>query len=192
MRVFVAIDLDDSVRDAVARLVGRLRAGGIDLAYVAGPSLHLTLKFLGEVDDREVVAASDALSAMSAACPPFEIGFGSLGAFPPRGAPRVLWIGVNDPGGGLDRCSSLCEREMASRGFPSEGRPFSPHLTIARSRRAKDAAAIRRAVQEQAGFAAGAQWVESVTLYQSTLTPRGAIHEPLGRFELKGSADDVT
>ena len=138
MRLFVAVELDAAARDALARAaadLGRLKpvAAGPPLKWVAPAALHLTLRFIGEVDAARGARVTAALEPPLAVAP-FDVLFAGVGAFPPRGAPRVIWAGVAR---GAERLTSLAdavERRVREAGEPAEARPFAAHLTLARAR----------------------------------------------------------
>ncbi len=184
MRLFVAVELDAPARDALVRAAAGLArteavAAGPSLKWVAPAALHLTLRFIGEVDaarGARVMAALEAPFALA----PFDVTFAGAGAFPPRGAPRVLWAGVAE---GADRMVALAaavERRVREAGEPAETRPFTPHLTLARARdrgRPVRGDALRETLA-RAPLAAGPVRVASVTLFESRLTPRGPDYTP--------------
>ncbi|HEX8730605.1 MAG TPA: RNA 2',3'-cyclic phosphodiesterase [Ktedonobacterales bacterium] len=131
-RVFIALDLSDAAREALDRDLRRL-ARALPAARLSDPaSLHLTLAFLGEVDDATLAAVIAATGEVTRATAPFELALAKLGVFGPREAPRVIWAGV---GGDLPPLRALQRRltdALEPLGFPHETRPFSPHLTLAR------------------------------------------------------------
>src|SRR5205807_635855 len=107
-------------------------------------NLHLTLKFFGDVPIGQIGDVSAAASVAARASGPFELILAGCGVFPTRGKPSVLWIGIEDPRGGLHNVQQALEEECAARGFTHDPRPYHPHLTIARIRkpqRVKDLAA---------------------------------------------------
>ncbi|RIK65468.1 MAG: RNA 2',3'-cyclic phosphodiesterase [Planctomycetota bacterium] len=179
MRTFIAIDLDEAVRRDLGRLIQRLSPRCGDLRWSRPDTIHLTLKFLGEASDDQIMPICGALRTLAAQCQPFDIDVRGAGCFPDAGSVRVVWAGVHDFSGMLARCQSLCEELVAPLGFPTERRPFSPHLTLARNKSPALSADIRRAVLSEVEFSAGVQTVSAVTLYQSTLTSQGSTYQPL-------------
>ncbi len=187
MRLFIAIDLDDDGRQAIAaeqaRIAKALRTRGVTLRPVPAHQLHLTLAFLGEVPEQAVPAVGRALAAPIDR-QPFPIVFGGLGMFPPRGAPRVLWIGLQAGAAAV----TAVQREVAERvthaGAVLEDRAFAPHLTIARWR---DARPSDRSVvlSMDSGRPIATVQVNAVALYKSALTADGAIHTVLARAALR-------
>ncbi|MCG8404925.1 MAG: RNA 2',3'-cyclic phosphodiesterase [Phycisphaerales bacterium] len=178
MRAFIAIDLDDSIKRKLAALQQRLQQQTPDLRWVAPEKMHLTLKFLGDVSEQQVVPVSQALDELRDQCRSFVISIEELGMF---GAGKVVWAGIRDPDGQLARCHGLCEQFLESLGFSRENRLFQPHLTLARNRSPKNAAKIRQAIEQVSKFTAGTQHVSSLTFYQSTLTKRGPIYESMSK-----------
>jgi 2'-5' RNA ligase len=204
MRLFIAADLPEDAREAIAaeqrRIASALgdkereplpghrsakREGGRRVAalkWVKPDLAHLTLVFLGNVEEARVPAVVEAVGGHVDAAP-FEISLETIGAFPARGAPRVLWIGVVD---GATRLSEL-QRELAERiaaiGIPLEDRPFHPHLTLARWRESRPADRERALAAAPLGVVARA-CVDGATLYQSRLSPAGPSYTALARANL--------
>ena len=190
MRLFVGVELEAAVVAAAAKagqaLETRLAAvtPGFKARWIPAANLHITLWFLGEVDEARSAALVSRL-AEPFAVKPFDLVLRGCGAFPPSGPPSVVWIGT---GAGTDAMRALY-LELAGRmvplGFAAERRPYSPHLTIARvkepgrgsSRAVRDAIA---AVDADCGVSA----VSAVTLFRSRLSPHGAVYEALLRVPL--------
>lgn len=136
-RLFVAVALPPDAAAAIAALVDRVRAdvddGHQGVRWVRLDGIHLTLRFLGATTPDRLEAVSAGIRAAAAAARPFRVGLAGAGAFPSVARPRVLWLGVT---GGTDALGSLAadvEAGMIRAGFPAEGRPFQPHLTLARA-----------------------------------------------------------
>jgi 2'-5' RNA ligase len=147
IRVFCAVELPVELRAAVAAHASRLRREFPD-AHASWPrpeGLHVTLKFIGEVEAARVEALSRAAGAAVEGFKPFQLSIEESDTFPPRGAARVLWLGVKDLSGGLAQLQRRLEQECESAGFPAEPRAFKPHLTLARLRTPKDAHALSEA-----------------------------------------------
>ena len=140
-RTFCAIELPATVRELVLRRIADLKAAVPDAhaSWAREANLHLTLKFLGEVQQSSVQDFSNAVSRAVAEVKPFSIRLEQTGAFPKHGQPRVLWIGINDPTGKLGELHARLEEESARAGFAKEARPFHPHLTVARLRKPEHA-----------------------------------------------------
>ena len=187
MRLFVAIDLDAAARQAIADEQKRLmRAFGRtdrSLRWIQPDQMHLTLVFIGNVEDPRAEKIVDTMRA-DIAVPPFTIAFGGTGVFPPHGAPSVLWLGVSR--GTLEAVE--LQRTVADRlekvGVARERRPYHPHLTLARWRTSRPS--DRQRVVE-AGRDADVARVEvgAVVLYRSHLSPAGPTYAVLTSASLR-------
>jgi len=176
VRAFVALELDQPLRDALGDLQQRLRPtlGGIRLVRPEG--IHLTLRFLGQTGPEQVQALGPPLAAAAHACPPLEARVGGVGMFPDHGSPRVLWVGVELPPAASE-LQRACEHAARDTGFEPEPRPFRAHLTLGRWR---DRAA--RPVLPETDL--GPARLESLVLFQSETAQGGAVYTPLARFAL--------
>ena len=192
LRLFVAVTLPPEVRDTLAEVVGRLRAADLrGVRTVAPEGVHVTLKFLGNVEAARVPALSEALTGAAHGAMPFRLAVRGLGVFPDDRAPRVLWAGI---GGDTDALGALARRvddACAGLGFPRERRAFSPHLTIARLRDSASDADRRRSADALAAIGLGDSGgfeVGAFHLIKSTLTPSGARYETLHSVRLREKA----
>jgi len=187
LRTFVAVSVADALKEAVADLIDSLKTAGADVKWVKPENLHLTLKFLGDVDEARVDEIARAISIGSEGTESFDISLAGVGAFPSVRRPKVVWVGVDR---GKDFLVSLSERvedRLALLGFEKEKRKFSPHLTIGRLRREGRPGDLpnRLAVQ----FDGGECRIDRVRLMKSTLTPQGPTYEELRQIILKSKAD---
>jgi 2'-5' RNA ligase len=131
-RTFVAIELDTAARAYLRGEIERLRRAITGARWVDPDGLHLTLAFLGELDDARLALVAPAVEEAAEGEAPFTLSIGALGTFGPPSAPRVIWAGV---GGALRPLGALQQRLAAAltrRGFALDARPYSPHLTLAR------------------------------------------------------------
>ena len=187
LRVFCAIEVPDDLRARVAGHLDQLRRSfpGVPIRWERAEKLHLTLKFFGGVEAVRIGALEEALRIAARSTPAFALTIAGTGAFPGRGAPRVLWLGVTEASGELGRLHERAERECAARGFPPERRAFHPHLTLARLDRTPASEARRLAqLHSQAEFTAEFA-VDHVALVKSELRPSGSIHTVLSRHPLR-------
>lgn len=186
--MFTAIELDDALRMKAAAVAAALRervqkdAPRARVTWIPEERLHLTLRFIGDVDDSLGARVIGALRA-PLEVPPFTIGFGTLGAFPPKGPPRVLWIGLAGNHDAVIRTESAISERLRDLGVPNEDRPYSPHLTLARIR---EPAGLRTSTLF-AGLSAslGKRSVDAITLFQSQLSPKGPTYTVLQRTRLQ-------
>lgn len=151
LRLFIAIDLPDAVKLLLHEIQQRLRQHAAPIRWADPQGTHLTLKFLGDTRADAVPAIVEGLEHAAARHPPFRLQTADVGVFPNLKRPRVVWLGVSGDMDKLRRLHSAVEQFVAPLGFPSEQRPFAPHLTLGRSGkepRAADLLAIGAAVQQ--------------------------------------------
>jgi 2'-5' RNA ligase len=188
MRLFTAIELGDAVCARAGALLETLRARAsrnapsARITWVAPERMHLTLRFIGELDDAKGEAI---VAALRAPLPlgPFEVRWDGLGSFPPRGAPRVLWVGVAAGRDSLLQAESAVSARLEQVGIPPEERPYSPHLTVARVR---EPGGLKAApLFDGVDGALGQTHVDAITLFRSHLSPKGPTYVALERTRLK-------
>lgn len=187
MRLFVAADLPDATRREIASLQGRLRPMSLPVRWVAVEGIHLTWKFLGETGEDMIDRLAAGLEEAAAMSAPFLMEPRGLGAFPGRGRPRVIWLGLS---GDLERASDLhrrIEAELGERGVAREARRFVPHLTLGRVT-GPGRGGWRAALDAVAGVALTKFEVNEIVLFESHLRPAGASYLPLRRLPLRGAA----
>jgi len=182
VRLFLAIDVGEAMRREIGAVQARLREKLGGWRWIDPRGIHLTVRFLGEVGqealDRQLPVWRDAAGS----CSPVRLRVGGSSVFPPRGAPRVLWIGVEgiEPRGAVDALGRVFERAARDLGLPPENRPFRPHLTLARADR------HGRPVPPPVGLVGDLGEIEAreIVLFRSELGPGGARYTPLQSFAL--------
>ena len=186
MRLFVAIELDKRVKDELVAAQTRLREFDRTVRWPRPEQMHLTLKFLGEVPDGDVPGVCEAAKRAAQRSAPFRFTLRGLGCFPPKGPARIVWAGIEAQGQGLQGCQQAVEDEMVSVGFLREGRAYSPHLTIGRVRQGHDTRPLRAAL-ETSELQGPLQSPSELVLFESKLTPRGAIYTAVTSCRLGGT-----
>lgn len=193
MRLFIATDLDDTSRADIAQLQNRLaKRCSVRAApkWTKPAQMHLTLAFIGEASDdvaTRIVAAMD----RPVVAAPFEAVFDRVGMFPPRGAPRVLWLGVGDGAAAMVALQKEIAARLETLGVDLERRPFQPHLTLGRWRDARPS--DRRAFDVNGDPEVVARVrVDHATLYRSQLAASGSIYTPIARVRLAESGPGPT
>ena len=134
IRSFIAIKLAPDVNRNSTRMLQRLRQSNDGIKWVPTDNLHLTLKFLGDVDNTEVPDVCNVIHRVCSNHAPFHLDFGGTGGFPSRERPRILYAGINDASGALTKIVSQLETSLAELGFKQEPRDYIPHLTLGRTR----------------------------------------------------------
>lgn len=178
IRLFVAIDLPDSIRDRLAGLC----AGVPGAKWVAPGNMHLTLRFIGDVDDALAIDIDGALGRVRA--PSFQIRVGAIGHFGSRGKVRALWAGI-EACAALDHLHDKIESALVRAGLEPESRGFTPHVTLARLRDAR-LSRVRDFLDARSAFSAGPVPVGHFALYSSFLGRGSAIHRVESRYQLDG------
>jgi 2'-5' RNA ligase len=179
MRLFIALNLPERERLAMHQAVAPVRAAVPGASWVRAENLHVTLKFLGEVEDGRAEALREALDGAARRSRPLALSLGGVGAFPNLRAPRIVWMGAA-PDARLELLYDDVERACDALGFPVEGRAFRPHVTLGRVReRASGGDARALSSAARAVRYVGAVDVETVDLMRSTLAAGGSRYELL-------------
>jgi 2'-5' RNA ligase len=176
IRAFVALSLEQPVRDAMGELQKGLEPRLAGIRFVRPEGIHLTLRFLGATSAARLAELTPWLAEAAAACAPGEARVAEVGTFPERGSPRVLWLGVTLPPRMVE-LQEACEQASRRLGFEPETRPFRPHLTLGRWR-------DRAPHPELPAVDLGTTRLETLVLFQSELRRDGAVYTPLARFAL--------
>ncbi|MEW6367001.1 MAG: RNA 2',3'-cyclic phosphodiesterase [Acidobacteriota bacterium] len=184
MRAFIALPLPAEVKAHLAIISDKLdRTAAGSMRWVKSEQIHLTLKFLGEIDDGKVPAISAELKRIAPEFAPWRARLTGVGGFPGGSSPRVIWVGLED-GGTSEVLSSRVEEAMESLGFERESRAFTPHLTLGRRKPGRKSGGIGR---ESFGriIVEPIEFVFSrIVLFQSTLLPTGAVHREVSAHSM--------
>jgi len=186
MRTFIAIELPPEIKTALGNIQAELKLARADAKWVKPENIHLTMKFLGEIDEALVEKIRSILEEIARRNEPFELSLSELGAFPKLNYPRVIWVSITS-GQQVAKIAEEIEKETVKIGLPSESRPFSSHITLGRMRSGLN----RTALVEKINFLNSNLpslkpefKVRSLTLFKSTLTPSGPIYEILRTVSL--------
>lgn len=192
-RVFLAIELGDAARTLLADQIHRLARELPSARWVQPESLHLTLAFLGEIDDEQLSAAKAASASAARSAAPFQLEVAGLGSFGPARAPRVIWAGVRGDLQALQHVQQRLARELEQRGFPREERMFSPHLTLARLRQPTPEADLSRIIEalRAPSQATAPIPVEHLSVMKSELARPNARYTRLATYALGSPASDT-
>jgi RNA 2',3'-cyclic 3'-phosphodiesterase len=195
MRLFIALDIDDSIRERITRFMEGVSAFAPDVRWVKPESLHVTLKFIGEQPESALEQIKQALKTVGAETT--EIHFQSYGFFPTAKSARVFWIGM-EAGPQLATLASMIDNTTATLGILKENRAFSPHLTLARGASGSGSPrwrkgdgpnrSFQRLQEKLAALPApefGVMTPREFFLYQSQLSPKGSKYTKLAAFALR-------
>jgi len=191
VRLFVAVEIGETLATRAAELSRELQRRAADAApharatWVPPDRLHLTLRFIGEIDDTRAAAVGEVLE-LPLNVAPFDLTLAGAGAFPKSGSPRVLWVGVASGREELVAAEREISTRLARLGIPEEERPYSPHLTLARVR---EPAGLRsaRLLDGLTDQSLGTVHVDAITLFHSKLSPKGPTYTPLLRIRCTSS-----
>ena len=187
VRTFVAAEISGEMRTRASQLIGRLGSTSAKVKWVEPHNLHLTLKFLGDVDLLEIPELCQAVTDAVADLPPFEIEARGAGAFPDLHHPRTVWLGVGHGTEEMIELHDVVEQSLAPLGFRQEQRRFRPHLTIGRGARQRPGIAeLAGILAEQADFAGGVSSIDEVVVLSSELSRTGPTYELLATAPLNG------
>jgi 2'-5' RNA ligase len=180
MRTFIAIDLPDSIRATLRHKQASFRSVCPDARWTRPEGIHLTLKFLDELSVAQVNEVSQSLRDLG----PFEsfiIRLKGFGFFPDARRAKVFWVGVDAPAS-LSQVAERVEEAMGKIGFPREERPFRPHLTLARFNLPQPQPALQSLLTQQSELELGSFEVSEFFLFESKLSPQGAVYRKVERF----------
>ena len=188
IRSFIAIDFPEETRKALEDIQKKLKKSEAGVRWVKPSSIHLTLKFLGNIHLAQVEDIALAVAEEVRDQPPITLGAAGLGAFPSRKKPRVIWIGMEGEVQRLTRIQARVENALEPLGFVREKRVFQPHLTIGRvkDRRRLQALIDALATLDMEPF--NSFDADEIILYKSDLRPTGAIYTKLHRMPLAAPA----
>lgn len=184
MRLFWAISLPDAHKRSIEKVLQPLRSEEIDARWVTRENLHVTVKFLGEVEDEKVNDVIEAARGAALKTPSLQTHLTEFGCFPNCGKARVLWVGIDDPGDTLANLAARLDEELGQLGLKRESRKLHPHVTVARLREPRSV----REVLDRVGpmnFETAPFEVGELVAFRSYLSPKGSTYErvasaPLG------------
>ncbi len=184
-RIFVAIDISPEARRRVSAFAETLRKSfpRLRVGWENAEKLHLTLKFLGDSDEKQLEEIKIIAANISKKISNFKLQIAKTGVFPNARNPRVLWIDVLDETGSLAKINDFLETECEKFGFPVEKRKFVPHLTIGRVREPGKAKELARMHLETAFETVGFE-VSEIVIYESILQPTGSNYQKVLGFKL--------
>ena len=186
-RLFLALHLPATAQAELRSLVHALRREAPGVKWVKPEQLHVTLRFLGDVEDDQCNELIDAMNRATDVAP-FSFNLVGLGAFPNRRQPRVVWTGVGEGRDQLVALAAHVENVVKSSGMPPGVRPFAPHLTLGRVKEPADFTALWQAA-DQMNFTGKPVHAVDVRLVWSTLTPTGAVYRDVESFPLRGGTN---
>ena len=187
IRSFLALDPPEEILREIGRVQNRLRKliHG-DVRWIRPESIHLTLKFFGDISGNDVANISAVAGKAAAEVRPFDLAIGGAGVFPDPHRPRIIWLGMNGEVARLVTFQQGMERALREIGFPPEERPFRPHLTLGRIKIPKGLIGLAGVLEKGETYTAGRFTASGLGLFKSDLTLRGAIYTRLAGYPFAG------
>ncbi len=188
IRSFIAIELDDKTHQLLSEIQNKLKHATSNIKWVNSCNIHLTLKFLGNIQLEKIEEVKSLLDDAALGVKAFKISLSEIGAFPKLDYVRVIWVGIKLGSEKIKSLASNLEEKLTKLGFEKEKRPFRSHLTLGRMRLPKPNQELKLAIEslntnELTSFKHQLT-INHITLFQSTLTPKGSIYTPLHKTNL--------
>jgi 2'-5' RNA ligase len=181
IRSFLAFDIeDDAIRNRLAKAQALLVQTGADVKLVETENIHVTMRFLGDINLDTVERIFSEMKTIKFA--PFDVHLKGLGVFPSLSYPRVVWAGIGDGADQLRDVFNLLEPKLRGLGFAPDNKGFSPHLTIARVRSGRNKVQLAEFINKNTGFEFGAIKAKCLRLKKSVLSPRGPTYSTLKEY----------
>lgn len=187
MRTFIAIELPPAVVSLLEQVQKKLKSSGLNIRWVRPETIHLTLRFLGEVPPEAVDPVRQALAESARGFSPISLWARGSGVFPGIKKPRVLWVGLSGQVDQLKTLQRTLEENLATIGFEREKRAFSGHLTLGRFKESVDAARLNDALSDIAEFRTEPFTADRIYLFQSVLKPSGPVYSKIASAVLAPS-----
>ena len=184
IRAFIAIEVPEPVLRAIATAQDTFRGSGLKIRWVRKEGIHLTLKFLGDIDTDDVDKIRAAMERAAKTFSPFTVRGEGIGVFPDLKRPRVVWVGVSGDVEVIRALQGDLETQLSSLGFQKERRPFKGHLTLGRVKDRLDRMKLSEALERLKDFRTEFFTAQSVVLFQSDLRPSGAVYSRLAEVVL--------
>jgi len=184
IRTFLALELDGPIRRAIVAAAESISIGAAKVRWVEEQNLHITLKFLGDVPDGDVMGVCRTVESVAAGLGPIPFEVSHLECIPARGPVKMVWAGVRDESGEIAAAFDELEAALEPLGFDIEPRAFRPHITVGRVRYCPKPAALRSAVEGLGRADFGNQVADEVVVYSSELTRKGPIYGAMSRCSL--------
>lgn len=184
IRTFIAIDVPEKIKDEIFEIEKELiKSAGEGIKWEGKEKFHITLKFLGDVNEEAINSIHQVLNESLNGFGKFSVVYKGIGAFPDLKNPRVIWIGCEDPTGKLFELQKIVEEKMSELGFEREDKEYHPHITLGRVKKAKNISNLIKKI-ESINFEARTGEVEEVLIMKSDLKPSGSVYSVLRKIKL--------
>ncbi len=186
-RAFIAIELNEAVHSKIASLQSILKKSNADVKWLESGSIHLTLKFLGNMEIQKIKEIEEILNETAAGLEPFALTLKGIGAFPGLDHPRVIWVGVESGASQSKQLVKTIEEKLEIIGIPREEREFYAHITLGRVKSQKNIHNLEKIIAATEFAAGSAVDVNHLTLFKSQLSREGPVYTPLFIAKMKNA-----
>ncbi len=186
MRTFIALEVNQKVREEIASVQTECRKIAPDVKWAKAGNIHITLKFLGEVAPEDIEKIEKAVKRATGGFKDFRVTFIDMGGFPNTKNPRVIWVGISEGKEYVGNLSEAISKELVPCGFLPEERPFIPHLTIARVKSTKNKRKLVQKIESLRNTDFGEGLIDRVLIIQSKLSPQGPCYSVLKEIKFNG------
>ena len=185
IRSFIAIELSSLIKSKIEEIQNKLKSSTSSVRWVRPEGIHLTLKFLGNIEEEKISEISDVVTQCTSDITSFPLTVRTLGSFPNEKNPKVIWVAASDDSGNLSKLQQTLENRLSRVGFKVEKRTFSPHLTLGRLKSPKGKRELINNLADYKQLECGTFKAQEVCLFKSELKPSGAIYTKLKVFPLQ-------
>lgn len=179
IRSFIAIELNQEIQQELGNLQAQLRKSDADIKWVKPENIHLTLRFLGNIDSSQIVDIKKVLNNLSTQTQSFQMNLSKIGAFPNLNYPKVIWVGVEEGKNQLIEINENLESRLEKNGFSRENRSFHPHITLGRVKSQKNRDRLKFQIQSINFLSKNKMIAQKITFFKSILAPEGSIYASL-------------
>ncbi len=183
VRLFVAVEITEEIRGKIAGLQGELKRVDADVGWVVPENLHVTLKFIGALDEENIESVIAIIKDTVVHIKPFDLHYHGVGAFPTEKNPRVIFADVIDSDGALVKIHERLDNQFMALGVEHEDRKFSAHLTVGRIKTRRNIRRLIENLNSYQGFDFGSDRVAQLVLMKSDLLPKGPVYTKLRRVD---------
>ena len=184
VRLFVAVEIAEEIRKKLAAFQDTLKKSDADVGWVTPENLHITLKFIGYIDEEKIDTIITIIRESVTHIKPFDLHYVGVGAFPTNKNPRVIFADVIDSGGFLTKIHERLDNQFMSLGVEHETRKFEAHLTVGRIKTRRNVGKLMEGLNSYNGFNFGSDHVAQVVLMKSDLSREGAVYSKLHSVDL--------
>ena len=184
VRLFVTVEINEEFREKLVEFQNTLKKADADVSWVTPENLHITLKFIGYIDEEKIASVSDIIKNSVANIHPFNLDYIGVGVFPTEKNPRVIFADIIDLNGILAKTHERLDNQLAALGVEHEERKFEAHLTVGRIKTRRNVRKLMESMNSYSGFKFGAEHITQVVLMKSELSPQGPTYTKLNSIDL--------